>query len=115
MVRLNLVLGLAQPPQATAIVPGIAKEFVNPKLPTKREAQAKLKRMSYRSYLEFMAERYHTSEDFLIELNGRKTAYNLAPRKAIKVPNNNPIHPKISALCRLYRSNAARRTGMPEA
>ncbi len=76
---------------ATAIVPAIAKEFVNPKLPTKREAQAKLKRMSYRSHLEFMAERYHTSEDFLIELNGRKTAYNLAPRKAIKVPNIDPF------------------------
>ena len=76
---------------ATAIVPDIAKEFVNPKVPTKREEQAKLKQMSYRSYLEFMAERYHTSEDFLIELNGKKTAYNLAPRKAVTVPNIDPF------------------------
>jgi lipoprotein-anchoring transpeptidase ErfK/SrfK len=76
---------------ATAIVPDIAKEFVNPKVPTKREEQARLKRMSYRSYLEFMAERYHTSEDFLIELNGKKTAYNLAPRKAVTVPNIDPF------------------------
>lgn len=76
---------------ATAIVPEIAESFVNPKLPTKREAQSKLKRMSYRSYLEFMAERYHTSEDFLIELNGKKTAYALGPRKAVKVPNIDPF------------------------
>ena len=76
---------------ATAIVPEIASEFVNPKLPTKRELQAKMKRMSYRSYLEFMAERYHTSEDFLIELNGSDTAWSLAPRKAIKVPNIDPF------------------------
>ena len=76
---------------ATAIVPDIAKDFVNPKLPTKRSLQAKFKQMSYRSYLEFMAERYHTSEDFLIELNGKKTAWNLAPHKAIKVPNIDPF------------------------
>ena len=76
---------------ATAIVPEIAESFVNPDLPTKREAQSKLKRMSYQSYLEFMAERYHTSEDFLIELNGKKLAYGLAPRQALQVPNIEPF------------------------
>lgn len=76
---------------ATAIVPEIAKEYVNPDLPTKRSLQAKEKQMSYRSYLEFMAERYHTSEDFLVELNGQKTAWAAAPRKVLKVPNVDPF------------------------
>ena len=76
---------------ATAIVPDVAKEWVDSTLPTKRSLQAKKKRMSYRSYLEFMAERYHTSETFLEELNGKKVAWSLAPRKALKVPNIDPF------------------------
>ena len=76
---------------ATAIVPKIAKEYVNPRLPRRREDQAKLKRMGYTSYLEFMAERYHTSETFLVELNGKKKAYGLAPRKDLLVPNIEPF------------------------
>jgi lipoprotein-anchoring transpeptidase ErfK/SrfK len=76
---------------ATAIVPDVAKEWVDSKLPRKRSLQAKKKRMSYRSYLEFMAERYHTSETFLEELNGKKVAWGLEPRKALKVPNIDPF------------------------
>ncbi|NNC88220.1 MAG: L,D-transpeptidase [Akkermansiaceae bacterium] len=76
---------------ATAIVPEIAEAYVNPKLPKRREDQAKLKRMAYTSYLEFMAERYHTSESFLIELNGSKKCYGLAPRKDLRVPNIEPF------------------------
>ena len=76
---------------ATAIVPEVAKEFVNPELPRKRSLQAKEERMSYRSYLEFMAERYHTSEDFLVELNGHKVAWGVVPRRALKVPNVDPF------------------------
>lgn len=76
---------------ATAIVPEVAKEWVNPDLPWKRTQQAKRERMSYRSYLEFMAERYHTSEDFLIELNGEKLCWALEPRKALQVPNIDPF------------------------
>lgn len=76
---------------ATAIVPDVAKEWVNAKLPTSYSGQARHKRNSYRSYLEFMAERYHTSESFLVELNGKKKAWGLAPRKAIKVPNVTPF------------------------
>lgn len=69
-----------------AKVPEAAKEWVNPLVPTKYEDQAKEKRLSYRSYLEFMAERYHTSETFLQELNGKKL-YDLVPGREIKVPN----------------------------
>ena len=76
---------------ATAIVPEVAKEWVNPGLPHKYEEQANEKRLGYRSYLEFMAERYHTSESFLVELNGSKKAYGIQPRSAIKVPNVDPF------------------------
>lgn len=76
---------------ATAIVPESASEYVNPKLPKSRALQAKEHQMSYRSYAEFMAERYHTSEDFLIELNSRKEVWGLKPRDAIVVPNVDPF------------------------
>lgn len=76
---------------ATAIVPEVASDYVNPKLPRSRAAQAKFKQMSYRSYYEFMAERYHTSEDFLIELNSKSTVWGMKPRDAIVVPNVEPF------------------------
>lgn len=76
---------------ATAIVPDIAKDWVDPRLPTSRALQAKRKRMSYRSDLEFMAERYHTSETFLEELNGSKEAWAVGPKGSLKVPNVDPF------------------------
>jgi len=76
---------------AMASVPSLAKTFVNSKLPRKRSGQAKMKMMSYRSYLEFMAERYHTSQSFLIELNGAKKCRNLTVRSLLKVPNIQPF------------------------
>jgi len=76
---------------ATAIVPKVATEWVNPELPRTYALQAKEKRMAYRSYLEFMAERYHTSESFLIELNGTEKSNSAKPRSALKVPNVGPF------------------------
>ena len=76
---------------ATAIIPSFVSEYVDPQLPTKRSLQAKKKYMAYRSVTEFMAERYHTSEDLLIELNGASTMRNASSRKAIKVPNIVPF------------------------
>lgn len=78
---------------AMATVPGLASAYVNPDLPSDkdREAQSKEKMMAYTSYLEFMAERYHTSDSFLIELNGRSKAYNLKPGALLKVPNIEPF------------------------
>ena len=81
---------------ATAIVPKLAEDFINPKLPTKYEETGGLKLMAYRSYLEFMAERYHTSESFLLELNGTKVCYGLKPGSTMKVPNIEPF--RIEAL-----------------
>ena len=51
-------------------VPAVATEWVDPKVPHKRSELAGLKRVSYRSFAEFMAERHHTDVAFLIELNG---------------------------------------------
>ncbi len=74
-------------PFAVATVPSVATKWVNPDLPTSRVEQSKLKRMSYRSYGEFMSERYHTDVEFLVELNSGKTVWGLAPGKSLIVPN----------------------------
>jgi lipoprotein-anchoring transpeptidase ErfK/SrfK len=76
---------------ATATVPSLATKFINPKLPTSYDEVGDIKLMAYRSYLEFMAERYHTSETFLIELNGSSKCYNLKPNSTLKVPNIQPF------------------------
>lgn len=75
----------------TAIVPKIAKKYVNPKLPYKRVEQAEEHALTYRSYYEFMAERYHTSETVLYELNGKRTTWGVAPGKTLVVPNVDPF------------------------
>lgn len=76
---------------ATAIVPSSVSEHVDATLPRKRPQQAKRKYMPYRSVAEFMAERYHTSEDLLIELNGAKKLRDATARSALKVPNIQPF------------------------
>ncbi|MFP6865270.1 MAG: L,D-transpeptidase [Roseibacillus sp.] len=90
---------------ATAIVPELASQWVNSRLPRSYALQAKQKRMAYRSYLEFMAERYHTSESFLIELNGTKKANGARPRRALKVPNVEPFMIEKLAEGRTHRSD----------
>ena len=61
--------------------------------------------MSYRSYLEFMAERYHTSDTFLIQLNGTKKTYNLGPRSTLKVPNIEPFRIEELAAGRSHKAD----------
>ncbi|MEM1084836.1 MAG: L,D-transpeptidase family protein [Verrucomicrobiota bacterium] len=78
-------------PFAVAIVPDVARKWVNPKLSYKKREQAKAKRMSYRSYAEFMSERYHTDVEFLVELNGSSKTYGIGPRKSLIVPNVTPF------------------------
>lgn len=82
--------GLTQP-YATAVIPGFVKDYVDRALPYKRSLQAGKKAMLYRSVAEFMAERYHTSEDLLIELNGAKAVREAKARTALKVPNIEPF------------------------
>lgn len=79
-------------PYATAVVPDVVKDWVDPALPTARSAQAKKKRMSYRSIAEFMAERYHCDVPYLAKLNPGKKIYSLKARDSIVVPNVTPFH-----------------------
>ncbi|WP_411825838.1 L,D-transpeptidase family protein [Luteolibacter sp. AS25] len=74
-------------PFATAIVPAVVKDWVNPNLPYKKAEQAKVKRMSYRSNGEFMSERYHTDVPYLISLNSSSKINNLSSGDSIIVPN----------------------------
>jgi len=78
---------------ALATVPPIAQKYVNPDLPadSKRDLQALEKQLSYRSLAEFMAERYHTTEDILITINGYSKIKNLKLRSPIRVPNVKPF------------------------
>jgi len=78
-------------PVAVAVVPEVATQWVDTKLPYKRAQQAERKRMSYRSLGEFMSERYHCDVPFLITLNGASKIYNLKPRDSIIVPNVKPF------------------------
>ncbi len=91
---------------ATATVPSLAKEYINPKLPHGYDKLGEVKLMAYRSYLEFMAERYHTSESFLIELNGKSRCYGLKPRSLLKVPNIEPFRIEKLAAGRSYKRDS---------
>ena len=76
-------------PFAVAIVPEISEKWVDIKLTYKRSQQGNVKRMSYRSTVEFMSERYHTDIPYLTELNPNMKIYNLKPRDTLIVPNVN--------------------------
>lgn len=89
----------------TAVVPSLAKDFINPRLPREYENVGGIELMAYRSYLEFMAERYHTSESFLIELNGKAKAYGLQPGSMLKVPNIEPFRIENLAVGRMHKEN----------
>lgn len=78
-------------PLATAIVPKLATKHVDPALPTDREEQAKLKYLPYRSYSEFMSERYHTSKLALVGFNTNKKIKKLKVGDTILVPNVEPF------------------------
>ena len=61
--------------------------------------------MAYRSYLEFIAERYHTSDTCLIGLNGYTKMKNLQPRQTLKVPNIAPFRIEDLAEGRSYKQD----------
>lgn len=90
---------------AVGIVPSFAKGYVNPDLPQKYENVGGVKLMAYRSYLEFMAERYHTSESFLIELNSKAKAYGLQPGAPVIVPNIEPFRIEELAVGRMHKED----------
>lgn len=76
---------------AVALVPEFCVEWVDEGLPTSYQGQAKSKRMSYRSVAEFMAERYHTTEECLAMLNTGKKISSLKPKDSLVVPNVQPF------------------------
>ena len=78
-------------PFVISSVPDIAEEFVSEDLPTTFELMAEKEKSNYRSYPEFMAERYHTTEKFLAKLNGSARMQALAPGVEIVVPNVRPF------------------------
>lgn len=73
-------------------VPSVAKKHINSRLPFKYSEIAKHSKANYRSYVEFMAERYHTSVKFLVELNGKNAINNLSSGKDLVVPNVRPFY-----------------------
>ena len=62
----------------------VSGPFVYP-FPSKPEAQAKLPAMSYRNMLEKVAERYHTSPDTIVALNGPQKL--IGPGQVLRLPN----------------------------
>ncbi len=74
-------------PFAVAIIPESATKWINSNLSYKKSQQAKAKQMSYRSYVEFMSERYHTDIPYLTKLNPEKSIWGLKPRDTLIVPN----------------------------
>lgn len=66
------------------------EKFIGP-VASKPSAQAKLKALPYGSLLEFVAERFHSAEDFLKKINPGKNLEQLKVGDTIKVPNVNPF------------------------
>jgi hypothetical protein len=62
----------------------VAGPFTYP-FPTKPEAQAKLPCMCYRNMLEKVAERYHTTPDAVVALNGPEKL--IGPGQTLRLPN----------------------------
>lgn len=78
-------------PFVLVTVPDVAESFITKGLSTKYREMAKASRANYRSYAEFMAERYHTSEAFLAKINGSSLVKYLAPGREVVVPNVRPF------------------------
>src|SRR5436853_2611946 len=74
----------------TYVIPPEAENFVGPTA-TKPSEQAKLKALKYGSLLEFVAERYHSAEDYLRKINRPMNLDALKPGDAVKVPNVVPF------------------------
>ena len=57
--------------------------------PVDHAEQAKLKWLPYTSLLEFVAERFHSAEDYIQKLNPGKDWEHMQPGETLKVPNVN--------------------------
>src|SRR5947207_7032013 len=75
---------------ANYTIPPEAESFVGPTA-SKPSEQAKLKALKYGSLLEFVAERFHSAEDYLRKLNRPMNLDALKPGDTAKVPNVVPF------------------------
>src|SRR5437016_5844492 len=71
-------------------IPPEAEDFVGP-TSSKPSEQAKLKALKYGSLLEFVAERFHSAEDYLRKLNRPMNLDALKRGDTVKVPNVVPF------------------------
>jgi lipoprotein-anchoring transpeptidase ErfK/SrfK len=79
----------------TFTIPPEAENFVG-QTSGKPSEQSKFKRLNYGSLLEFVAERYHSAEDFLKKINPGMNLEALKTGDTVKVPNVLPF--KVEAL-----------------
>jgi lipoprotein-anchoring transpeptidase ErfK/SrfK len=61
------------------------------KVPSKPAEKAKLKKILYRSVLDFVAERYHADSDFIRKLNPGRNLNDLKKGSTVQVPNVQPF------------------------
>lgn len=61
------------------------------KVPAKSAEKAKLKKLLYRSVLDFVAERYHADPDFIRKLNPGRNLNGLKNGSIVRVPNVEPF------------------------
>jgi len=71
-------------------IPAEAEDFVGPTA-SKPSEQAKLKALKYGSLLEFVAERFHSAEDYLRKINRPLNLDELKPGDTVKVPTVLPF------------------------
>lgn len=74
------------PSTVTVRIPdAFARQRFQPDLPDGAEGQAKLDRLGYKDLLEALGERFHTTPEQLVALNGPNTK--IGPGAVIRVPN----------------------------
>jgi lipoprotein-anchoring transpeptidase ErfK/SrfK len=66
-------------------------KFITPSLPGKPQEQVKAKYLGYRSLIEFVSERFHTTEEFITSINKDRNLNLLSPGFIVKVPNVTPF------------------------
>ena len=92
---------------ATAIVPDLVNDMVDAgfKHGNNRSYQSTRHDMPYRSVAEFMAERYHTSIDFLKLINEPGVVKKATKRSALLVPNVEPFRIENLAAGRTHKKD----------
>ena len=79
------------PTRSVIIPPGFAEGPFAPGLPTETSAQGDYGSLAYRNLMEALAERFHTTPDLLVELNGPQAP--IAAGAALRVPNIDDVDP----------------------